>query len=515
MDPNLTRLLTSNQAPTSSERLQIQFRIRSSDVTLAEMDEQIRKLKLQRESTSTLRAAMQAVLSPVRRLPPEILAEIFLLCRNNSLGMGRYSVVDPRQAPLVLGQICSHWRAVSQNTSRLWDRIHVRGAMLAMRDASGRLGTCATRARNHPLDLAIHTLSYSVASGRFQPLDLVLPLRHKLQSIRLTLNWNECQNSGLPVDNTFPILTSLFINIRGSSQLAQPDLIRLVSSFGTLPTLQSLTLHAQYTSCDLLLSMVPWSQLTSLDLRVELKVVTAQQIVLQAQRLQTLVITDIKPSTDVPRILPIRVLPGMRYIKLSTKYLETTATFFQPFSFPNLKWFSLDAPDESQDVLLDIHDQSGFQLEELVLVNLKVRADGLSTFLRLLPRLIRLSLTHCRCLNSPFFTLFTYNPLSATPAISLPLLQIVRLEENSELLDGDVVAGMVESLCSPVEDRPARHPFPRVTRIELRLEGPQFDSHVESRLATLSATGFLRDFYERSDPSEYYASDSSSDSSSD
>ncbi|KAJ7272287.1 hypothetical protein C8J57DRAFT_1009924, partial [Mycena rebaudengoi] len=95
---------------------------------LAELDEQILKVRLilrelesQRECTSTLRTEMQAVLSPLRRVPAEILAEIFLFCRNNSLGGGKQSTIDSRQAPLLLGQICSHWRVVSQNTSRLWD----------------------------------------------------------------------------------------------------------------------------------------------------------------------------------------------------------------------------------------------------------------------------------------------------------------------------------------------------------------------------------------------------------
>ncbi|KAJ7237971.1 hypothetical protein C8J57DRAFT_1193807, partial [Mycena rebaudengoi] len=302
MDPNLTRLIHSNQPPTCVERLQIESGIRSSDVALAEIDKQILKLKSQRKSTSTLRAAMQAVLSLVRRLPPEILAEIFLLCRNNDLRWRRYSVLDPRQAPLVLGQICSHWRVVSQNTSRLWDQIHIPGVILAMPDASGRLGAFATRARNRPLDLLMYTQSYGIATpGRIWPMDLVLPLRHKLRHIHLKLNWNECQSSSLPIDNTFPVLTSLFIDIYDSLYLQQPELVRLVDSFGTLPTLQSLTLHAPNTSGDYLLWTAPWSHLTSLDLRVEMKVVTAQQIVLQAQRLQTLIITGIRLSTDVPR----------------------------------------------------------------------------------------------------------------------------------------------------------------------------------------------------------------------
>jgi hypothetical protein len=232
--------------------------------------------------------------------------------------------------------------------------------------------------------------------------------------------------------------------------------------------------------------------------------VTAQEILLQAQRLQTLVITGVRFSDNVTAIFPIRVLPEIRSIKFSTQYIDTTAAFFQPLSFPNLKSFNLDAHDESQ-VLLDIHAQSGFQLEELELSHVDVD-DGLSSFLRLLPSLIHLSLDDC---TNDLLTLFTYS--SKTPPISLPLLQTLELKQSPNSLDGDVLIGMVESLSTLAEDRPTGHPFPRLARIDLQLGGPRFDSDVESRLTVLSATGFLRDFYARCDPFESDDSDSLSD----
>jgi hypothetical protein len=239
----------------------------------------------------------------------------------------------------------------------------------------------------------------------------------------LKLNWNECQSSDLPANNTFPVLTSLFIDIHNSYRLEEPELIRLVDSFGTLPTLQNLTLYASNTSGDSLVPMVPWAQLTSLDLRVETTVVAAQQIILQAQRLQTLVIMCVASSADVPKLLPIRILPELRSIKFSARFKlstpddATTAAFFQPFSFPNLKSFHLDAYDEWQ-VLFDIHAQSGFRLEELELARLQIETDDAISFLRLRLTLIHLSLNFCMCLDNNLCTSFTYNPLVANPPIS-------------------------------------------------------------------------------------------------
>ncbi|KAJ7184891.1 hypothetical protein C8R46DRAFT_842273, partial [Mycena filopes] len=57
------------------------------------------------------------VRAPIRRVPPEILAEIFhFSCRTYE----NTSITDVQAAPLLLGQVCSLWRAVSQNTPRLW-----------------------------------------------------------------------------------------------------------------------------------------------------------------------------------------------------------------------------------------------------------------------------------------------------------------------------------------------------------------------------------------------------------
>ncbi|KAJ7243269.1 hypothetical protein C8J57DRAFT_1243559 [Mycena rebaudengoi] len=362
-------------------------------------------------------------------------------------------------------------------SSQLWDQIHIQGTILTMRNASGyrkslNLETFAARARNGGLAFRINTRSYErlLNSSRFRPLDLILPLCHKLQRIHLKLNWNECRSSGLPVNNTFPLLTSLFIDIQDSHyQLQEPELIGLVDSFG----------------CD------------------------CSAIVLQAQRLQTLIVVGIQYSDNAPTILPIRVLPDMRSIKFSTRHQETTATFFQPFSFPNLKSFTLDAFKDGQ-VLFDLHAQSGFRLEELELIHIGLKPDDVVSFIRLLPQLIHLTLNSGTLLTNSFFTLLTYNPLVATPPISLPLLQTFKLHRCTDFLDGHVFVGMVESLSAVAKDRPAGHPFPKLTCIDLWLEGTPFDSDIESRLATLSATSFLQDYCVRSDDlsddSDWYVS---------
>ncbi|KAJ7143555.1 hypothetical protein C8R43DRAFT_891542, partial [Mycena crocata] len=52
--------------------------------------------------------AHTALLFPMRRAPRDILQEIFLAC----LPTTHNALIDPSEAPLLLGHICSHWHAV-------------------------------------------------------------------------------------------------------------------------------------------------------------------------------------------------------------------------------------------------------------------------------------------------------------------------------------------------------------------------------------------------------------------
>ncbi|KAJ7737406.1 hypothetical protein DFH07DRAFT_753030, partial [Mycena maculata] len=56
-------------------------------------------------------------------LPLDIIQEmIFMAC----IPMHRNCVMSAKEAPVLLGRICSHsWRAISLSTPRLWSRLHI------------------------------------------------------------------------------------------------------------------------------------------------------------------------------------------------------------------------------------------------------------------------------------------------------------------------------------------------------------------------------------------------------
>ncbi|KAK7001449.1 hypothetical protein R3P38DRAFT_3049181, partial [Favolaschia claudopus] len=81
----------------------------------------IEKLEETRRELSTYVDAHKALISPIRRMPPDILSEIFIAC----LPTHRNCVMSATEPPVLLGRVCSSWRALSMETPRLWSSLHV------------------------------------------------------------------------------------------------------------------------------------------------------------------------------------------------------------------------------------------------------------------------------------------------------------------------------------------------------------------------------------------------------
>ncbi|KAJ7031052.1 hypothetical protein C8F04DRAFT_960881 [Mycena alexandri] len=120
--------LGTNYCPLDDEVLQIRAllveplsRLKRLDDQIADLQKAIDKLAQERESVRTLVDSHMELISPFRRLPLDIIQEIFVAC----LPTHRNSVMSAVEAPVLLGRICSSWRAISLTTPRLWSRLHI------------------------------------------------------------------------------------------------------------------------------------------------------------------------------------------------------------------------------------------------------------------------------------------------------------------------------------------------------------------------------------------------------
>ncbi|KAJ3511790.1 hypothetical protein NMY22_g15540 [Coprinellus aureogranulatus] len=102
--------------------------LRTAHVELAELDQQIHEmqqaLEQRKAGQARLKTAVDAhrsLLSPMRRLPAEVLQQIFLLCR----AAHRMPLLRKEEAPILLTRVCSAWRNLALDTPHLWDSIHI------------------------------------------------------------------------------------------------------------------------------------------------------------------------------------------------------------------------------------------------------------------------------------------------------------------------------------------------------------------------------------------------------
>ncbi|KAF7357903.1 hypothetical protein MVEN_00836600 [Mycena venus] len=125
--PFASRLRT-NYCPRDEELAQIKAllsepcqRLKHLDDEIAVLQKALDKLSEERNALSAYVKAHEALMSPIRRLPLDILEHIFVAC----LPTHRNCVMSAKEAPVILGRICSSWRNISLRTPRLWCRLHI------------------------------------------------------------------------------------------------------------------------------------------------------------------------------------------------------------------------------------------------------------------------------------------------------------------------------------------------------------------------------------------------------
>jgi hypothetical protein len=120
-DSPLADKLHTNYVPSDAElELLLAFLVEPKN-ELARIDAQINELMVERSSLSATIDAHKALISPMRRVPEDILCEVFIAC----LPTAHNALIDADEAPMLLGRIFRHWRAVAYSTPRLWASLHV------------------------------------------------------------------------------------------------------------------------------------------------------------------------------------------------------------------------------------------------------------------------------------------------------------------------------------------------------------------------------------------------------
>ncbi|KAJ6629224.1 hypothetical protein B0H10DRAFT_1988635 [Mycena sp. CBHHK59/15] len=124
----IPHMLHTNFVPSEAQSNEIRESISDSLKSLDDLDSEISSLKArvaqlleQREKLCADISAHQALVTPARRLPRDIIQEIFVAC----LPADRNPVMTSSDPPMLLGQIYSFWRDIALSTPCLWSSLHI------------------------------------------------------------------------------------------------------------------------------------------------------------------------------------------------------------------------------------------------------------------------------------------------------------------------------------------------------------------------------------------------------
>lgn len=161
-------MFRSNSCPSVEASSGIKSLIEEHEHQLATIQDQVEHLKKrladmehrQVQTKDTL-VKLHATLAPIKRLPPELLSEIFEQCLDVGNPRVLFSMTARnKEAPLLLGYVCRSWRAIAHATPRLWRDMFVnvcdgRYSDKLRRDALPVLQTWLAHSGSLPLNLVI------------------------------------------------------------------------------------------------------------------------------------------------------------------------------------------------------------------------------------------------------------------------------------------------------------------------------------------------------------------------
>ncbi|TFK37453.1 hypothetical protein BDQ12DRAFT_713533 [Crucibulum laeve] len=121
MDTPFKQHLGTNYIPSTEEIDQINAYISIKEKQLAETQRSLEEITRKRDSLRESVESHRALASPARRLPSDIIQEIFLRC----LPSKSDAIISSKEAPTKLTQICSAWRDIAVSLPPLWSSIQI------------------------------------------------------------------------------------------------------------------------------------------------------------------------------------------------------------------------------------------------------------------------------------------------------------------------------------------------------------------------------------------------------
>lgn len=273
----VTRSLNVNLPPSDCDAALFRATRKVAEENLAEMEilvermrKNLRKMQEEEWDMGRIAALHKRALSPLRRLPKDVLREIFLLAVADNPAS-----LDARIGPWPISQVCGSWRSIVLSTPRLWSSILIhcpirkvanspwsmfdreityRNEKLLPKSSIPILKTILTRSSATPLDIVFDISIPSMVSQAALIIPSLTNVCRRWRSIHLKTVHGLVKYFD-QVKSNVDRLEELTIDVRC---LSESDEVRIFDTFMRAPKLRKVCLGRHVR----LKLQFPWPQIT-------------------------------------------------------------------------------------------------------------------------------------------------------------------------------------------------------------------------------------------------------------
>ncbi|KAF8152870.1 hypothetical protein K438DRAFT_375094 [Mycena galopus ATCC 62051] len=165
----------------------------------------------------------------MRRIPDDILREIFVTCLPTAPNL-----IDPAEAPILLGCICRHWRAVAHTTPILWSSIHISALPRVSAEHGAEilsrvLERWLQRAATCPLTVSVTDNGLHDSHPDTNLISLLINCSQRLQHLALVGDTGALLPFLRLPPESLPLLQSIRLHARGDSPFTEyPDAMNVL-----------------------------------------------------------------------------------------------------------------------------------------------------------------------------------------------------------------------------------------------------------------------------------------------
>ena len=376
-----------------------------------------------------------SVVSPMNRLPIELVAKIFTHCLPD-----KPASPDQHKAPLLLGQICKHWRTIALATPLLWRTISARLSSDSdiMERQVAWIELWLLRSSECPLviDLIISR------PHSHRALDAAIRHAHRWQDVSLYLTLSSLRRLA-------PIQGRLFElrRLRLRPDMVGEVPVEQICTFQAAPNLQEVDIFLGSAPFDL-----PWTQL--IRARFRCHVPDCAEYMRKASNLVQCTLGNCWLDSDV-RVPDRIVVSQIVSLHLEETYQSGVESIFQYVTLPALRDLSISFRGTvwPHSYYVAFLLRSRCRIERLALIGATMAYQELVSLLQSLPSIVELHILwvdttvaegYQPIVDDNFLRLLTCNESLDTPPVLLPKLQAIMLW-GPLLFDDQSLVNMIQT----------------------------------------------------------------------